>query len=146
MSDKMFSCDDGCLATAIAHINASKKIEILGISKILGMGNAEYNKKLFNMEFDEIKSFNSFSGIGFIAVKKNNLWGLIRLRRIDGKKFHQKNNFINDILNEPYDEKDLEPFNREVKMIEKPLNIDLNTLIDRYYINKIEWLSVFLLP
>jgi hypothetical protein len=146
MSKEMFFCDDGSLAAAIPRMNEFGKIEIMGISDVEGMGCANYEKKLFEMDFDEIRAFNSFSGISFIAVKKDNLWGLIRLRWIGGRKIlSMKNKIVNDILNEPYEENKLEPLDREVKMIEKPTFQNIDTLLEKFSVNKIEYLKKFTL-
>ena len=72
-------CTDGVMATAIAR-KTKNKWKIFGISEIQGFGSADYNKDLFDVSFDDIRVYNSISGVGYIAVKTDFFWGLICYR------------------------------------------------------------------
>ncbi len=73
-------CHDGCIPPVIAVKNNNNKWELYGISKVYGMGNAEWEKKLYNDEFDEVIPLNSFSGLSYIIICKNNKYGLIQIK------------------------------------------------------------------
>ncbi|MDR0725364.1 MAG: hypothetical protein LBF59_05065 [Prevotellaceae bacterium] len=48
-------------------------------TNILGMGHADFGELLVEDEFDDVIAFNSFDDVSYIAVRKGNKWGLIRL-------------------------------------------------------------------
>ena len=73
------SCHDGGLAPVVATLNQNEKWEIFGISKVLGMGMAEYDKKLLDSEFEQVEAYNSMSGKSYIALCKKGKWGLMEL-------------------------------------------------------------------
>jgi hypothetical protein len=128
-------CSDGALCTAIAKFS-KKKWSIFGISEVHGFGNAEYKKKLFKTTFDDIIAFNSMSGIAYVAVKKANLWGLIRFRQ-NPKSAFNKEFFEKAIGNEPIDEKAMDPIGREIKLIEDIKYPDIDTFKDKYQLDNL---------
>ena len=116
MKEFNLHCSDGVLAAAIAE-HSEKGWTIYGISKVYGFGDAEYKKVLFDTLFDEIIAFNSMSGVSYVAVKKNGLWGLIRFRLNPESAVH-KESYRKALGSEPIDEKAMDPIGREIKMIE----------------------------
>jgi len=79
MNDRLIFFNDGCLAAMIIIRNESKKWELMGVSEVLGMGNAEYKNHIFNDDFDEIIGFSSFSGKAFAGLKRAEKWGLLEI-------------------------------------------------------------------
>lgn len=73
------TCDDGCLSPVIA-VKTNNKWQLYGISKVFGMGFAEWEKKLFEVDYDQVIPLNSFSGLSYILVCKNNKYGLIQIK------------------------------------------------------------------
>ena len=73
------TCHDGCLAPVIA-VKTNNKWQLYGISKVFGMGFAEWEKKLFEVDYDQVIPLNSFSGLSYILVCKNNKYGLIQIK------------------------------------------------------------------
>jgi len=57
--EKLISCEDWSLAAMVALPNKSNKWDLFAISEIHGMGNADYNKKVFDFDFIEIVPLNS---------------------------------------------------------------------------------------
>ena len=133
MKEVYLYCTDGALVTAIAKYS-KKKWTILGISEVHGFGNADYKKKLFNKTFEEIIAFNSTSGVAYIAVKKAELWGLIRFRQ-NPKAAFNKEFFEKALGNEPIDENALDPIGREIKIIEEIKYPDINYFKDKYHLD-----------
>jgi len=129
----LLHCSDGVLATAIAK-QSNKKWTIFGISKVHGFGNAEFNKILFDTTFDEIIPVNSMSGVSYVAVKKNGLWGLIRFR-LNPEFAHNKKFFEQAIGTEPIDEKAMDTIGREIKLIEEIKYTDINLFNEKYHLN-----------
>jgi len=120
-------CTDSHMQTAVV-IYSKKQWTIFGLTH--GEDGPEFTKVLFNMTFDDIEPFNSFSGVSYVAVKKNNLWGLIRFRQ-DPK---DNENYKKALGNEPIDKKALDVFGREIKLIEDIKYPDINSLKTKYNI------------
>ena len=80
MNEKLIFCHDGSLAAMIAVKNKSKRWDLLGISEVMGMGNAEYKKKLFDFDFTEVEPMNSHEGISYVCLKKDDKWGLLEVK------------------------------------------------------------------
>jgi hypothetical protein len=99
--EKVIYCNDGSLAAMIARTNKSKKWDLFGISEIPGMGNADYNKKLFDIDFIEVITLNSFSGISYVCLNKSNKWGLLEVK--DSETVHYEWNIFADFI---YDDVD----------------------------------------
>jgi hypothetical protein len=99
--EKIIYCNDGSLAAMIARTNKSKKWDLFGISEIHGMGNADYNKKLFDFDFIEVVPLNSFSGKSYVCLNKDNKWGLLEVK--DSETPHCEWNIIADFI---YDDVD----------------------------------------
>jgi hypothetical protein len=129
-------CDDGCLAAAVAGKNKSKKWEIFSISRVYGQGSADYERNIFNATYDKIVLFNSFSGVSYIAVYKNELWGLIRLRWLDDTEYMELKN-VSDRKSsvEPSDLNTVYSLDREIKMIEEIKFNSIDELIKKYSLN-----------
>ena len=134
----LLHCSDGVLATAIAKFS-KKKWTILGISEVHGFGNAAFEKVLFDMTFDDLIPFNSMSGVSYVAVKKDNLWGLIRFR-LNPEFAVDKEFFRKAIGNEPIDEKVMDPIGREIKLIEEIKYPDISIFIEKYHLEKLNFL------
>lgn len=73
-------CHDGCLCTMVAKKNRNGTWGIYGPSVVYGMGDAEYEKKLFDFEFEDLLLMNSFRGIAYVCIKKAEKWGLIEIK------------------------------------------------------------------
>jgi len=56
---KNIYCNDGCLAAMVAISNRPNNWDLFCISKIHGMGKADYNKKVFDFDFIEVIPLNS---------------------------------------------------------------------------------------
>lgn len=67
----------------IALPNKSNKWDIFAISEIHGMGNADYNKKVFDFDFIEVVPLNTSSGLSYVCLNKDNKWGLLELKYND---------------------------------------------------------------
>ncbi len=88
MKEKLIGFNDGCLAAMIARMNNENKWELLGVSRVIGMGNAEYDKKIIDDVFDDIIGMNSFHGKAYVGLKKDEKWGLLEViddGRLEGK-------------------------------------------------------------
>ena len=131
----LLHCSDGVLATAIAKYS-QKKWTIFGISVVYGFGSAEFEKVLFDMTFDEIIPFNSMSGVSYVAVRKENLWGLIRFRLNPEFAVH-KEGFRKALGNEPIDKKAMDPLGREIKLIEDINYSDISIFIEKYHLENL---------
>jgi len=136
--EELLHCSDGVLATAIAKCS-QKKWTIFGISEVHGFGNASFEKVLFDTTFDEIIPFNSMSGVSYVAVRKENLWGLIRFRLNPEYAVH-KEGFRKALGNEPIDEKFMDPIGREIKLLEEIKFPDINIFIDKYHLGNLNFL------
>ncbi len=79
-SVKKFHCHDGCLAAMVGEKNSSGKWNLYSISKIYGMGNADYENKVYDTELDDLIGLNSYSGLSYIGTKLNGKWGLIEIK------------------------------------------------------------------
>lgn len=79
MLEKLFRFNDGCLAALIATQNNKNKWELYGVSIINGMGNAEYEYKLFEFDFVDIVGLNGYDGLSYICLNKEGRWGLLEL-------------------------------------------------------------------
>lgn len=78
--NKIFHCTDGCLAPIIGKKKYNNKWCLYEISKVLGMGSAEYNNQVTCEEYDELVALNSLSGVSYIATRIDDNWGLIELK------------------------------------------------------------------
>jgi len=125
MKGENLFCTDGSMQTAVATYS-KKQWTILGVDH--GEDQPEFTKVLFNMTFDDIEPFNSFSGVSYVAVKKDNLWGLIRFRQ-DSKN---NENYKKALGNELIDKDSLDIFGREIKIIEEIKYPDINSFKDKY--------------
>jgi hypothetical protein len=92
--EKLIYCNDGCLAAMVARTNRSKRWDLFSVSVIHGMGNAEYNNKIFDFDFIEIVTLNSFSGKSHVGLNKDNKWGLLEVK--DSETAHCEWNLIAD--------------------------------------------------
>jgi len=128
-------CSDGVLVTAIAKCS-QKKWTLFGISLVHGFGSADFEKVLFDTTFDEIIPFNSMSGVSYVAVRKENLWGLIRFRLNPEFAVH-KEGFRKALGNEPIDEKAMDPIGREIKLVEEIKYPDINIFKDKYHLDNL---------
>jgi hypothetical protein len=135
-NEETLHCSDGVCPTAIAR-NDGKKWTIFGISVVHGFGNADYEKALFNATFDDIIPFNSMSGVSYVAVKKTELWGLIRFRLNPEFAVHKKN-FRKALGNEPIDEKAMDPLGREIKFIEDIKYPDIDYFKNKYHLDNLD--------
>jgi hypothetical protein len=133
--ETLLHCSDGVLATAIAR-KTGKKWTIFGISVVHGFGSADYEKVLFDTTFDNIIPFNSMSGVSYVAVKKADLWGLLRFRVNPEFAIH-KENFRKALGNEPIDEKAMDAIGREIKLIEDIKYPDINILKEKYHLDNL---------
>lgn len=88
--EKLIFCEDWSLSAMIALPNKSNKWDLFAISEIRGMGNADYNKKLFDFDFIEIVPLNSFNGLSYVCLNKDNKWGLLELKGIGTVKCEWK--------------------------------------------------------
>ena len=123
-------CSDSMIYPAIAK-KSDNKWKIFGISMILGFGRAEYEKFLFNTEFDDLIPFNSMSGVSYVAVKKGILWGLIRLRQ--NPEFSAYKEYYKIIIeSEAIDINAMDELGREIKMIEDIKYSDVEYLKKKY--------------
>jgi len=120
-------CTDGSMQTAVVTYS-KKQWTIFGLTH--GKGEPEFTKVLFNKTFDDIEPFNSFSGVSYVAVKKDNLWGLIRFRQ--DPKEHES--YKKAVGNEPIDKDALDIFGREIKLIEDIKYPDINSFKLKYNI------------
>jgi len=123
-------CSDGVLVTAIAE-HSQKGWVIHGISQVIGTGNAEFQKDLFNTIFDEVVPFNSMSGVSYGAVRKAGLWGLIRFRQDPAHTF-DKEFFAKALGTEPIDKAFTDPLGREIKFVEEIKHSGITALIKKY--------------
>lgn len=88
--EKLIFCEDWSLSAMVALPNKSDKWDLFAISEIRGMGNADYNKKLFDFDFIEIVPLNSFKGLSYVCLNKDNKWGLLELKGIGTVKCEWK--------------------------------------------------------
>jgi hypothetical protein len=116
---KLF-CDDGVLCAALAEHTHDGWV-LYGVSKIYGFGEAEYKKRLFDETFDDIVPFNSMSGVSYIMVRKDNLWGLIRMRDNGGGYEGMFDDF-----------KATELLEREIMLVEPIKYPDFKEFTDKY--------------
>jgi len=128
MKGENLFCTDGYMQTAVATYS-KKQWTIFGVTH--GEYQPEYTKVLFNMTFDDIEPFNSFSGVSYVAVKKDNLWGLIRFRQDpEGNEYYKK-----ALGNEPIDKEALDIGGREIKLIEDMKYPDINYFKEKYHLD-----------
>jgi len=81
--EKLIHCIDASITAMIALPNKSNKWDLFAISEIHGMGNADYNKKLFDFDFIEVVPLNTSSGLSYVCLNKDNKWGLLELKYND---------------------------------------------------------------
>jgi len=67
----------------LARANRRQKWVLYGISKVYGQGSAEYERKIFNEEFDDIVPLNNMKGVSYVALSRKGKWGLIELSVTD---------------------------------------------------------------
>jgi len=118
-------CSDGHWATAKAKYS-QKKWTIFVVSK--DNGDLDYKKVLFDTTYDEIIAFNSMSGVSYVAVKKAELWGLIRFRQ-------DKENYRIALGDESIDKKAVDPLGREIKLMEDIKYPDINYFKKKYHLD-----------
>jgi len=125
-------CSGGNIATAIAERNREKGLWILyGVSKVLGWGHADFEKVLFRTAFDAFIPYCSDSGLSYIAVKQNGLWGLVRFR--ENPEYTANPAFYQEAIgSEPIDTKSMDPLGREIKMVEEIKYSDINLIKTKY--------------
>jgi hypothetical protein len=128
-------CSDGVLATAIARFSQNKWT-IFGISKVHGFGSADFEKVLFDTTFDDIVEFNSTSGVSYVAVKKENLWGLIRFR-LNPEFAYDKKAFEKVIWWGPIDKEAMDSLGREIKLIEDIEYSDIKFFKNKYRLDNL---------
>ena len=80
---KLIFCIDASITAMIALSNKSNKWDIFAISKVHGMGKADYNKKVFDFDFIEVVPLNTSSGLSYVCLNKDNKWGLLELKYND---------------------------------------------------------------
>lgn len=78
--EKRIYCHDGSLAPMIAKYNENGTWDIFGISEVFGMGSADYKTKLFDFVISDLILLNSFSGISYVCLKKDQKWGLLEIK------------------------------------------------------------------
>lgn len=74
-----FHCHDGSLSAAVGVMQTNGKWALYSISKVLGMGRAEYENHILDAYYDEVVGLNSYSRLSYIATKLHNKWGLIEI-------------------------------------------------------------------
>lgn len=72
-------CHDGSIFPLLAVRQNNWKWVLFGTSEIHGMGDAEYKKRIIDDEFEEIVPLNSFMGRSYVAIQKNDKWGLLEI-------------------------------------------------------------------
>lgn len=107
--EKVIYCNDGCLAAMVARTNKSKKWNLFGISEMRGMGNVDYDKKLFDFDFLEVVALNSFNGLSYVCLNKDNKWGLLEVK--DSLTAHSEWSIVADFI---FD--DMDSLLREMKI------------------------------
>ena len=80
--EKLIFCEDWSISAMVALPNKSDKWDIFAISKIHGMGSADYEKKVFDFDFIEVVPLNSSSGLSYVCLNKDNKWGLLELKGV----------------------------------------------------------------
>ncbi len=80
--EKLIYCEDCSLSAMIAKTKKSGKWDLFAISEILGMGNADYDQKVFEFDFIDVVPLNSFSGKSYVCLNKNHKWGLLELKGV----------------------------------------------------------------
>jgi hypothetical protein len=81
--EKLIFCIDASISAMVALPNKSNKWELFAISEVHGMGKADYNKKVFDFDFNEVIPLNSDSGKSYVCLNKENKWGLLELKYND---------------------------------------------------------------
>jgi hypothetical protein len=99
--EKLIHCIDASITAMIALPNKSNKWDIFAISKVHGMGKADYNKKVFDFDFIEVVPMNSFSGKSYVCLKKENKWGLLEVK--DSETAHCEWNLIANFIYDDID-------------------------------------------
>jgi hypothetical protein len=93
---KLIHCIDASITAMIALPNKSNKWDVFAISKVHGMGNADYDKKVFDFDFIEVVPLNSFNGLSYVCLNKDNKWGLLELK--DNDTIQCKSKLIADFI------------------------------------------------
>lgn len=81
--EKNIFCHDASLAAMIAIHNKNGTWDIFRISEVFGMGSADYKTKVFDFEIADLVILNSFNGISYVCVKKDQNWGLLEIKTND---------------------------------------------------------------
>ena len=81
--EKLIHCIDASITAMIALSNKSNKWDIFAISKVHGMGKADYNNKVFDFDFIEVVPLNTSTGLSYLCLNKDNKWGLLELKYND---------------------------------------------------------------
>lgn len=88
------ACNDGSIPCLVVRKNNSGKLELHGVSKVYGMGHAEYHTRLF--QFDEILPFNSCTGVAYAALRQGEKWALLEIR--DNGTLHPDWRFLTEFV------------------------------------------------
>ena len=128
-------CTDGYMQTA--KVKKSKKgYKIMVLPNLHEKREMDYKKVLFDTIFDEIMIYNSMSGIGYAAVKKDGLWGLIRYRQ-NCEFSYDKEAYRKATEIEPFDQKAMDKLGREIKLVEDIKYQDFNHFVEKYHLDKL---------
>jgi len=76
------------------------------------------------------------SGVSYVAVRKEKLWGLIRFRLNPEAAVH-KEGYRKAIGDEPIDENAMDSLGREIKLIEDVKYPDINIFKDKYHLDNL---------
>ena len=121
--ENIYCTDSGWQTAKLKQTKKGWKIMVL--PKLTDNDELEYKRVLFNTLFDDLILFNSMSGISYTAVKKNDLWGLIRFRQ-------DKDIYRETVGFEPFDEEAMDQQGREMKLIEEIKYPDINYFKEKY--------------
>lgn len=134
-----FFCNDASIFAAIVKINTSGRINVMGLSTVLGMGMGQFERCIVDIDFDEVQGYNSFSGVSFIAIRRYDLWGLLRIRWVEERaKTYSQNPFVLRHLHEPIHHESVDSLSREIIMLEKPSFPVLEPLLEQYSVTEID--------
>lgn len=94
-------CHDGSVFPVQARQESKGKWHLY-VADIIGMGSADYHRKLVDEALDEVLPLNSFSNTSYICMRKGKKWGLIQLRSSETEYFawEQLDDFKYDSLAE----------------------------------------------
>jgi hypothetical protein len=135
MKNKKFRREENLYCTD-GHMQTAKVKKTLDGWKIFVLpsldeeGEHAFSKLLFDTVFEDVITFNSMTGVGYAAVKKDGLWGLIRFRQ--DKAIYKKAMEI-----EPFDEKAMDKLGREIKLVEDIKYPDFKIFIKKYHLDNL---------